>query len=184
VDLLKAIEPPDTRTHGEGDAFQYHHDYAIDWGFHKDRYGMRLFITSHSKDFPHSVLCIIALVANPKLTERMVNLIDSNLEWAADILFSSFMRDELNKLDGIILIEGDTEAIHRGAIIDPNLGFGSDFEIRARRLGPDPGQDLIYEWISVFDFVFDRHIRGIRDAVTEQQAEEYDVWLRINPLVE
>jgi hypothetical protein len=92
------------------------------------------------------------------------------------------MRDELSKLDGILLIEGDTEAVQRGEVIDPQVGLGSEFEIRARRLGPDPGQDLIYEWITVFDFALEQHINGIREAITDEQGREYADWLRSNPI--
>jgi hypothetical protein len=80
VDLLKTIEPPDTRTHGEGEAFKYHHDYAIEWGFLDDRYGMRLFISSHSQEFPHSVTCTISMVSNPRLTQRLNRLIEGGLD--------------------------------------------------------------------------------------------------------
>jgi hypothetical protein len=182
VDLLKKIEPPDTRTHGEGESFKYHHDYAIEWGFLDDRYGMRLFVSSHSQEFPHSVTCTISMVANKRLTQRMNQLVEEGFDWAADILYSLIMRDGLSNIDGLILIEGDTVAIQRGEVIDPKIEFGSEFEVSARRLGPDPGQDLIYEWNSVVDFALEQHINGIREAITVEQGREYAEWLRSNPI--
>lgn len=182
VDLLTGIDPPDTRTHGESESFNYHHDHAIEWGFHKNNYLMRIFISSHSQEFPFSVLCIILLVANNKLSQRIRSLIDAGHEWAADILFASFMRDELMKLEGTIYIEDELEAVQEGEVFDPETEMGANFEIRARRLGPDQGQDILYEWISVYDYILEEHINGIGDAIEKAQAESYAEWLRANPL--
>jgi len=180
--LVGSLEPPDIQSHGRGDVGDYHQDYAIEWGKFGSLHGFRLQITSHSPRIEYAIGCLITVVANDRYSERLDKFQEAGFEWAPRAMLLMFARDLVDQVDPVILIEGDFEAVTHNFLVDPKHEVGIDLEIRARRLGKDPGSGILYEWRSVFTFVSQTHREGIRNALPESEKHRFNQWLQDNPL--
>lgn len=182
AELLSAIEPPDTASHSRAETANYNNDYAFEWGTFGDRYGLRISITSHSPALPYAVSCNIQVIATEELSNRLRLYDNAGFQWATRAMLLVQVEDILASSEPTILIEGDTEANRGFHLRDPKRGTGVDMQVRARRLGTDPGSDVLYEWGSIFTFIAQKHREGIRQSLAPNELTLFEDWLRKNPM--
>jgi hypothetical protein len=182
AELLLAIQPPNTESHGRSKIGQYYNDYAIEWGMFGSLHGLRIEITSHSPKLPYTVNCRIQVVANKPLSERLDQYDEAGFPWVTFAMLLVQVEDIITEAQPIVPIKGDAEAKQGYHLRDPNRGNGIDVEVRARRLGTDPGSDIIYEWGSTFTHIANKHREGIRSSLPQNELTLFGQWLRENPI--
>lgn len=82
----------------------------------------------------------------------------------------------------IIYISGDTVAHREYNLSDPQRGPWIDVIVNARRLGHDPGQDILYEWGSVLIYAASEHRKGIKQGLLPGELLRFHQWLQDNPI--
>lgn len=179
--LLAALESPNIESHGRGDIGDYKHDYAFEWGTFDSRHGFRLQITSHSSKLDFAVSNLILVAANSTYSKRLDELQAAGFEWGPRAMLLMWAQKLSSQVDAVLLIEGDKEASSTFSLVDPERDVRLDLEVRARRLGQDPGNDLLYEWKSILDHAATRHLMGIRHAQSKEEIHRFDKWLAEHP---
>lgn len=89
--------------------------------------------------------------------------------------------DIIQQSNPVVLIEGDLEAEAHYGIADPKCGYVAHLEIRARRLGSDPVEDILYEWGSILTYITERHREGIGSALPPSEEAGFHSWHEENP---
>jgi hypothetical protein len=181
-DLLHAMHPPDTLSHSRTETDKYISDYAIEWGKSDDLHGLRIEITSHSPAIPYAVSCKIDVIATKELSARLRRYEEAGFPWAARAMLLVQVEDIVAQCSPTILIQGDLEVKEEYHLRDPKRDTGVDMQVRARRLGSDPGSDVLYEWGSVFSYIANKHREGIRSSLPPDQIRLFDQWRQANPI--
>ncbi len=180
--IIKAIQPPDLGNYGRGNNGDYHNDYVFDWGLINNRYGAVIKITCHSDKLPYTIFCEVTATTNDKLSERMQEYYDAGFSWAIANMLLIQIEDCIKDSSPIILIQGDTEAKSEYKIVDPNHGTSLDLVVKARRLGIDPGSDIVFEWGSTFRYLTKRHYDILRSTISKDEQEKFYRWFTSNPI--
>jgi len=181
-ELLRAIQPQDTNSHGRSEGGQYHNDYAFEWGMFGDRHGLNIEIASHSPTLPYTVNCKIQVIASEALSKRLRLFEEAGFPWAARAMLLVQAEDIISENPPVILIEGDQEAKREYQLLDPKRGTGIDMQVRARRVGTDPGSDLLFEWGTVFAHAANNHRKGIDTSLLPEERIQFQKWLKENPI--
>jgi hypothetical protein len=182
AELLKRLEPPDTGSRGRTEDRKYYNDYAFDWGKLGDRRQYRLWLLSHGADLPYSVLCTIIAVPSEVHDGRLNQYEEAGFPWAATVMILEELAYLSEAQDARLLIPGEDEGVQKLAFVDPRTGPSLLVEVRARRLGPDPGKDLVYEWGSIVRHIAEEHRHRIEQAVPEHERKAFFSWLRTHRL--
>lgn len=180
--LIAAIKPPDLGRHGEGTDNDYHHDWTMEWGIYSGSFGFKVFISSHSQKSTYSVICNIEILANHHLSERLFDYVGAGYPWAPEVMLIGLVDDLSKNINAVILIDGDLEATSKAKLEDDSKGISLELDIRTRRLGPDPGDDLLYEWRSILKLILDVHRTEIENAIPQDERRNLLLWLLHNPL--
>ncbi len=180
--LLARLKPLGTGTHSRGDEGPYHHDYAIEWGKLDRRHAFRLHVATHSEKLPYAVTCEIEVMSNPRYSQRLDDLQEAGFEYGPRAVLLLWALRLADQVDAAILIQGDAEAHDHLVSWDPDRDVGLDFDIRARRLGSDPGEDILYDWKSILHVAVGRHMEGIRAAHGPEELTGLDQWLDAHPM--
>lgn len=181
ANLVRSLEPPNTQSHGRGNIGEYYNDYAFEWGKEGERHALRAVIASHSPELPYVVNCLISVTAIDQFAARLNEYEEAGFPWAIRSMMLISAEEMVNQVEPIILIQGDQEARAYYKSLDPKRGPGIEVEIRARRLGPDPGSDLLYEWGSIFKFIADRHHEGIKSTLHPSELDAFKAWVEKHP---
>lgn len=181
-ELVASIRPPDLQSHARGDVADYHNDLAFDWGLFRDLHAFRIVVVSHGINIPYVISCVISVVSNDIYTARLNEMQEAGFDWAPRTMLLMFSNQLAQREDPVIVIEGDQEAVRTSHLVDPNHETAIDLEVRARRLGQDPGDDILYEWRSVFDYATNHHREGIRSALSASDMKRFEEWLAKNPV--
>ncbi len=176
--LINAIKSPSIEATGRKEIKEYFNDYALDWGMIGDRYALIIKITSHSPKLSYAIFCEVTAVSNKKLSTRLQQYFDSGFSWAIPSLLLGSIQDFISKSSPTVLIEGDKETKEKIIILDPKIDMGVELEIKTRRLGTDPGSDILYEWGSTFLFLMQEHIKAVQVEVSPSDQEKFREWLR------
>lgn len=175
--LLRSLKPVSVWSNSRRDEGPYHHDWAFEWGKLGGNHAFRLQVTTHSEKLPYAINCVIVAVANERYSARLDSLQDAGFEYGPRSILLLWSRQLADQLDAVILIEGDEEARDHISSVDPVHDVGLDLDIAARRLGPDPGDDILYEWKPLLLAAVDDHLQGIRDAHPPEELVRLDNWL-------
>jgi hypothetical protein len=179
--LSSTISSPDIGSRGRDEVKEYFNDYAIDW-FTKDKsFIVKVNINSHSPKLKYSVNAEISAVTNEKLYARYGEYAQAGFSWAIPSAFLSHIKDMFSKTPPIVLIEGDKVAQTSIETLDPKSGIGSGISVEARRMGEDPGDDILYEWGSILTFILESHDKKVLAAVGYEAIESCKKWIRDNP---
>lgn len=180
--LLEALKPSDLQIHGRSSNGDYLHDYAFEWGKFKSLHGLKVYITSHSTRIEYSVTCVVIVVANDRYSRRLDQLQESGFEWDPRALLLMFAQDMSDQINPVILIDSDIECVESNFLVDSDHDIGINLEIRVRRIGQDPGSDILYDWRNVFTLVSEKHREGIRNGLSDTEYEKFSQWLQDTPL--
>ena len=181
-ELLSAIQPIHPDSHGRSDDARYHHDWVFEYGMLGGLRAARAEITTHSRDLPYSVSCEITLVSNDTLSERFNAFEQAGYDWAWPLMLLAVLEDIADKAQTVVLIEGNRPATYEYRSSDPDRGVHVDVAVTARRLGPDPGEHVLYEWASVFSDIAARQREAIRETVSPSDRGACDQWVRSHPM--
>ncbi len=181
--LAHAISSPDVGTRGREEIKEYFNDYAMDWYETKEGiFGLKINITSHGPKLPYSVNAVITATATKPLSKRFRDYIEAGFPWAIPGMLLIQIHDAITKKPPIILIEGDAVATENFGAVDPKHGTGADIHIEARRMGADPGDDILYEWGSILFYILESHNEKVRNALPEKEVKRWERWFIENPV--
>jgi hypothetical protein len=180
--LLKKLKPIPIRASARQEQAQYHHDWALEWGKLDGVHGFRLQVTTHSEKTPYAVTCTIMVVSNPQYSERLEALQQAGFEYGPRLVLLMWALKLADQMDAVILIEGDEVARAHLTSRDPKRDVGLEFHVSARRLGTDPGDDVLYEWKSVLRAAAQSHLDGIFEAHSPEELARLDEWLDVHSM--
>ncbi len=180
--LRRSIQPPDLGHHGRLGVDGYFNDFTLDHEFSDGRMNYSIVIQSHGGGFPYSVNCQIEAETNDVMGSRMEALGEAGFGWACATLGLHSIADLAEKLnDGKVFIDDDKVAEVKGTITDPRTGWGLDLVLKARRIGPNPDNDIMYEWASIARHIADQQQAAVNKAVSPMEMARYVSWIKANP---
>ncbi len=181
--LLNAVAAPDFGMHGRNIQKDYHNDYSIDWlSLDDGNFGCKIEIMSHSPKLSFSVMASIMVTSNQGLSKRFTDFINAGFSWIIPDMLFIYIEDTIAKKPPIILIEKDLVANDRIDVIDSKNGSGVVINLEARRVGFNPGNDLLYEWGSIFSNIVDMHHKEVRRLIPQEEILRWGMWIKQNPI--
>lgn len=179
--LIRAIASPDVGVQGREEVKEYFNDYAIDWLYKDGIFGFTVAITSHSPRLPYSIKASVTAITNKRLSNRFQQYIAAGYPWAIPSMMLVQVGDAIKVKPPIIYISGDDLAKDDFVTASPKHGTKTDIYIEARRLGTDPGDDILYEWGSIFLFLMNKHKEKVQGAISQEEINNFIRWCKDNP---
>lgn len=143
---LTAIAPVTSETLGRVALPAANIDYALDWGYVDDRFHLRITSLEPNKDEPHTVLTEVDVSGNDQATRRYEQYEAENLGWLfRDVVIAHIAAIGLENDVRILLING-APASRKLKVRDEKTGIGYTVEATSRRIGPDNGMDVLFDW--------------------------------------
>jgi hypothetical protein len=116
------------------------------------------------------------------LSKRFYDYIEAGFSWAIPSMFLMQIQNAISPKTCILLIQGNSTASADFRVVDPKTGAGAEISVEARRMGADPGDDVLYEWGSIMLHILHNHFEKVQNAVSEDERQRFHRWLLQNPI--
>ena len=141
-ELLNALAKISNPSLGRVMAGPYHNDYGVSWKYLSGILRVEIFSVCFTKDQEWSLLIETFIEANKEASERFRKLLSVNSDYALSTVLAALAL--ASEDPQMVLLLSSSEPIERTIVIrDKNRGLEYKISLRARRLGADPGKDVV-----------------------------------------
>lgn len=176
--LMRRLQVLSSAVAGRTSCANWINDFSVDCGTVRHRRMLVISIVSYGPALDYSVMCTVTAIPNKTLDRRWARYEAAGFEWAPRMfalsLACELLRPEANAR---ILLPDNREAVRELTFLDRKKDIHLRVKIAARRLGPDPGTDTLYEYASVLDYISEQDKRELDAVVTR------DTWMRLAELM-
>jgi len=181
-ELLRSIRPPDIGLISSDDDGDYHMDYRIENLEFNGLFGIEIQIVHHSHLLGYSILTTINIWANDVFSRRLTEYINAGYLWAVyDFLLGIAQESGMAQENDGMLIQGDNRTEIQFGSVDPNRDTETRVVIESRRLGYDPGQDILFGWRNALNICCENQRNKSLRTIPESERQSFLRWLRENP---
>jgi len=173
-ELLNALAKISNPSLGRVTSGPYHNDYAVSWKYAPGKLLVEIYAVCFSKEQEWSVLIETAITANQLASERFGKLLSVNSDYAVSVVLGHIATASSDPQ--MVLLLSSAERVDREIRLrDRKLGFEYTISIQARRLGADPGKDVVIHFGGTWKNICEDYVSKTPKFSDSESAQAFEL---------